>query len=40
MIMDMKTFKHKIRKEIMDNIIEQVHKELNISQNGTKKIVL
>ena len=35
--MDLKNFKEQIKKQIIDDITEQVHKELNLSKNGTKK---
>ena len=35
--MDLKNFKEQIKKQIIDDITEQVHKELNLSKNGTRK---
>ena len=35
--MDLKEFKEKITKQIMADITDQIHRELNISKNGSKK---
>ena len=35
--MDLKNFKKEITKQIISDITEQVHKELNLSKNGTRK---
>jgi len=35
--MDLKNFKKEITKQIIDDITQQVNKELNLSTNGTKK---
>ena len=35
--MDLKNFKEKMTKQIMEDITRQVHEELNITKNGSKK---
>ena len=35
--MDLKNFKEQITKQIIDDITQQVNKELNLSKNGTRK---